>query len=196
MQEDIHSFSFIFIGDTHGFIDDFKKQKEIIKIVNPDFVLAEYLQDINLDSDEEFKNILEKKKVSEMVNFDEVKNIISLCYEKGVKLIGMDLRNFGFDTNLQEVVKGNKEPTKEDEVKIHKILETRAKHHLKIIKNYEKNSEKPIVILLGSWHLRKDSLLMKELNNYLVVYPCGLNGNLLLETPEEVTEIRYCERIK
>ncbi len=56
------SFSLIFVGDTPGFIDDFKKQEEIINLFNPEFVLCENLEDLSLDSKEKFDDILKKEK--------------------------------------------------------------------------------------------------------------------------------------
>ena len=115
--------SFIFIGSTHSFLDDFSKQKEIISIINPEFVLSEELEDLKLERADQFKEILEKKFISDMTSFGEVEKLIKLCFEKKIKLIGIDFHNFGFDENLQRKIKNQKELTKEEEEKLNKLVE-------------------------------------------------------------------------
>lgn len=80
--------SVIIIGGTHGFIDDFLKQKEIIIKTNPEFVLSEEVEDLVLDSKEKFKNLFEKRNISNMTSFEEVEKLVRLCFEKNIKLIG------------------------------------------------------------------------------------------------------------
>lgn len=189
-------FSFIFIGDTHGFISDFKKQKQIINNVNPQFVLSEQLQDIILDSKEKYVKILRNKKISEMVSFKEVQDLIELCYKKGIKLIDMDLRNFGFDSKLQATIKNGKKVSKKDEIKIDSIIKKRQLRQLEIIKKYKSIATKPLVIILGTWHLQENSILMNSLNNYIVIYPCDNNGSILLKPSKKKIRITYCRRIK
>ena len=46
------NFSFIFIGSTHSFVDDFLKQEEIIELVKPEFVLNEELENLKLDTED------------------------------------------------------------------------------------------------------------------------------------------------
>lgn len=195
-MKDISSFYFIFIGDTHGFIDDFKKQKEIIELVNPDFVLSELLQDYMLDSVEKYNNIFNNKQISEMVSFEEVKDLLVLCHNKKIKLIGIDFRNFGFNQKLRSIIKGEKQASKEDEVELEQIIKKRQLHHLDIINRYKNLTKRPIVIIIGSWHLIEESLLMKELDNYLIIYPCDKDNKLLIKPTKENKNIRYCKRIK
>lgn len=190
------SFSFIFLGDTHGFIDDFSKQKEIIEKINPDIVLSETMQEIVLDSKEKYLEILNKKYISEMTKFGEVENIINFCFKKNIKLIGIDLKNFGFSKNLQEKITTNKEISKIEEEQINKILKKRAKYQLERIKKYKDESQKPILIIIGAWHLRENSLLMKSLDNYKVIFPGDKNGNLLIEPPKNKEDVIFYERIK
>ena len=195
-MEDFSSFSFIFVGDTHGFVNDFLKQKEIINAVNPDYVLSEQLQDFVLDSEEKYVLILKHKKISGMVKFEEVKDLLDLCHQKGVKIIGMDINNFGFDSQLQSVVRGEKVASKEDNERINMIMKKRQTHHLDVIKKYKVLTKKPVIILIGSWHLQENSFLMRSLNNYLVIYPSDVQGRMLLEPPKNKTRISYELRIK
>ena len=95
----------IFLGDTHGFIDDFKKQKEVIDQIKPEFVLVEKLENISLKSKKDYLIIIKNKKLSNMTSFGEVEKLIKFCYNKGIKLIGIDFKNFGFGKNLQIKIK-------------------------------------------------------------------------------------------
>ena len=196
MNRNFSFFSFIFIGDTHGFINDFIKQKEIIEKVKPDFVLSEQMQEMRLDSVEVYKSVLNNKFISDTVKFEDVSNLITLCFQNRIKLIGIDLENFGFDERLQKVVKGEIKPNKEDEGKLENILEKRSKHHLSVLKKYTALTTKPIVVILGSWHLRDGSPLMEDLDNYIVFYPSDDMGNILLAPPENPSIVKYGVRMK
>lgn len=196
MMENLSSFSLIFVGETHGFLNDFKKQEEIINKINPEFVLCEQLQDFVLDSKEKYLRILRAKKLSEMVSLNEVESLIRLCLRKGIKLIGMDLRNFGFDSRLQSIVKSGVKLSKEDTAALRKIMKLRESQHLRTIRKYLDLSSRPVVVFIGSWHLRKDSLLMNALNNYVVIYPCDGSGKQLLHASKRNTVVYYCERKK
>src|SRR3989344_3485016 len=127
------NFSFILIGSTHSFVDDFLKQEEIIKSVKPEFVLSEELENLKLDTEDKVKEILEKKFISDMTSFDEVEKLIKLCFEKK-----------------------------------NKIIEEREKLHLSKILEYKSKTKRPLVIILGCWHLRENSLLRKKLKNYKI----------------------------
>lgn len=190
------SFSFIFVGDSHGFINDFKKQKEIIEKVEPEFILSEQLENNVLDSEQKYKTFLKDKKSSKMTSFKEIKDLVNWGYTKKIKLIGIDFENFGLDLKLRSIIKGKGIPSKEDRIEINKILSKRNIHHLKLIRKYSKLSKKPLVILLGTWHLREESLLMKSLNNYIVIYPSNEEGKLLIEPPKDKIKIKYFQRIK
>ena len=188
-------FSLIFIGSTHGFIDDFIKQKEIINLINPEFVLCENLENLSLDTKEKFGNILKNKTISNMTSFNEIMNLIEFCYDKNIKLIGIDLANFGFDDTLQEKIKKQEKLSKEEENKIEEILKLRDKIHLEKILEYKNKTNRPLVIIIGSWHLRENSPLRNSLDNYKIFFPCDKKGNLLIE-PQKDKQINYCEIIK
>lgn len=187
-------YSFIFIGSTHSFLNDFLKQEEIIKSLNPDFVLSEELEDLGLDSKEKFKEILKKRYFSEMTSFDEVEKLIKLCFEKKINLIGIDFHNFGFDKTLQNKIKNQKELTKKEEENLNEIIRKREEWHLSKILEYKEKTTKPLVIIIGCWHLRKNSLLRKSLKNYKIIAPLDEDGKVLFE-PNENKEIKYGEII-
>jgi hypothetical protein len=185
--------SFIFIGSTHSFLDDFSKQKEIIVSVKPEFVLNEELENLKLDTEDKFKEILGKKFISDMTSFNEVEKLIDLCFEKKIKLIGIDFHNFGFDKNLQRKIKNQEDITKEEGEQLDKITEEREKRHLSKILEYKSRTKKPLIIILGCWHLRKNSLLRKKLNNYKIIAPLDESGEVLFEPSNK--EIKYGEII-
>lgn len=185
---------FIFIGSTHSFLDDFLKQKEIITLIKPEFVLSEELEDLELDSEEKFKNILKKRHFSNMTSFDEVKELISFCFNKEIKLIGIDFHNFGFNVILQRKIKNQEKLTNEEENEINRITLLREKCHLSKILEYKEKTKKPLVIILGCWHLRANSLLRKRLKDYKIIAPLDKNGEVLFE-PDEKEKIRYGEII-
>lgn len=185
--------SFIFVGSTHGFIDDFSKQKEIIDLVNPEFVLSEEIEDLKLDSDEKFEELLQSKKISNMTSFEEVKKIVEFCYNKKIKLIGIDFHNFGFSQDLQNKIKNQEKVSEKDEEEIIENIKKRERNHLKEILNYSKKTKKPLVIILGSWHLRDDSLLRRKLISYKLILPCDKNGNFLDSPRCNKEEIGYKE---
>ncbi|MFP4523375.1 MAG: hypothetical protein ACLFNM_02395 [Candidatus Woesearchaeota archaeon] len=185
--------SFIFIGSTHSFLDDFSKQKEIIELVKPEFLLSEELENLKLDTEDRFKEILEKKFISDMTSFNEVEKLLNLCFEKKIKLIGIDFHNFGFDENLQRKIKNQKELTKEEEGILEELTKKREKYHLSKILEYKSKTKLPIIIILGCWHLRKDSLLRRRLENYKIIAPLDENGEVLFEPNNK--EIKYGEII-
>jgi hypothetical protein len=186
---------FIFIGDTHGFINDFLKQKEIIEEINPKIILSENMQDISLISKEDYIKIIQRKKISDMVDFGKMKSLIELCYKKNIKLIGIDLPNFGFNDKLQGIVNGKVKPSKEDIKEIREIVKQREKKHLEVLKKFENKSEKPILVLIGSWHLRENSLIMRSLKNYKIIFPCDKNCKILMK-PSKTGDVSYCTRVK
>jgi hypothetical protein len=184
--------SFIFIGSTHGFMDDFLKQKEIILAVKPEFVLCEELENLTLDSKERFEKLCKKREISNMTSFEEVEKLIELCFRENIKLIGIDFKNFGFDENLQKKIKNQENVSPKEEETLDKIMLLREKIHLDKILEYQKKTSKPLVIIMGSWHLREDSFLREKLENYKLILPCDRNNEPLFG-PGEDKEVRYVE---
>ncbi len=183
--------SFIFIGSTHSFLDDFSKQKKIIESIKPEFVLNEELENLRLDSESKFKEILKKEFISEMTTFNEVEKLIRFCFENKINLIGIDFYNFGFNKNLQDKIKNQKELTKEEEKTLNEIINKREEHHLSKILEYKEKTKRPIVVIVGCWHLRKDSLLRKKIKNYKIIAPLDENGEVLFEPSDK--EIKWGE---
>ena len=72
------------------------------------------------------------------------------------------------------------------------ILEKRVENHLKKIEEFLTKTEKPLVVILGAWHLRENSVLRSRLSSYKIIAPCDNKGNLLIGPPKG-NKIRYCE---
>ena len=187
-------FSFIFIGNTHSFVNDFLKQKEIIELIKPEFVLSEELENLKLDTEDKFKEILKKRDISNMTSFNDVEKLIKLCFENKINLIGIDFHNFGFDDYLQKKIKNQKELTKEEERKLNEIIKKREKYHLSKILECKVKTNKPIIIIIGCWHLREDSLLRKKLKNYKIIAPIDDKGKVMF-APQKDKKIKYGEII-
>ncbi len=188
------NFSFIFIGSTHSFSDDFSKQKEIINLITPEFVLSEELENLELNTNDKFKDILKKRHISNMTSFDDIKEIVNLCFNKKIKLIGIDFNNFGFNNTFQRKIKNQKKLTNEEEKELDRITLIREKYHLSKILEYKEKTIKPLVIIIGCWHLRASSLLRERLNNYKIIAPLNKDGEVLFD-PNEKEKIKYGEII-
>lgn len=188
--------SLIFLGDTHGFIKDFLKQKEIILRFKPKFVLCENLEDLSLESEKDYQTILKKKKISDMTSVKEVKELIEFCYRLKIKLIGIDFKNFGFHKNLRLKIKNQEKLSKKEERELEKIITKREERHIRIIKKYLKKTEDiPLIVIIGTWHLRDGSNLMKTFKNCRIIFPCDKKGDLLIK-PKGNKEVFYREKIK
>lgn len=187
------SFPLIFIAETHGFIDDFEKEKEIIEKYSPEFVLSENMQNIILDSKNQYERLFFKKKISKMVSFNEVKKLIKLSYKKDINLIGIDFKNFGLNKQIQTKIKDQEKLKEKEQKELEKILKKREKNHVRIIKKYLQKTNRPIIILLGAWHLREDSLIRKSFKGYKLIFPSDEKGNILIEPPEKSDKLKYGE---
>lgn len=189
------NFSFVFMGSTHGFLDDFSKQKEIINKINPEIVLSEELEEYNLDSKRKYKIFLDKRYVSEMTAFEEIKKLTTLCFNKNINLVGIDFKNFGLDKSLQIKIKKQKRLTSEENVRLQKILEKREKRYLEKINTYKQKTKKTLVVIVGCWHLRDKSPLLKKLKNYKIIAPYDEKGKIMLR-PSQSKIVTYYEKIE
>lgn len=182
----ISKYNLVFIADTHGYINDFKKQKEIIQLVDPDVILYEQLQHIKLKTDKDFQKIMKERKISDSTSYNEVRGLIEFCHVKPLPLIGMDLENFGYDEHLQRVINGCTESQPNDVAKLSEIMIKREEHHLKMINTFK---DKKVVVILGAWHIQNSSI-MEKLDTYAAIYPVDKKLNPVLGpgvNPEEIT---------
>ncbi len=185
--------NFIFLGMTHGFINDFDKQKKLIEEIKPEFVLSEDMQDISIISDKDYSSFLQNKKHSLMMPFEDVEKLVSLCKEEKIKLIGIDFKNFGFSEKIANKIKNNEKVTKEEEKEIEELVNKREEYQIKKIKEYKNKSSKPILVFLGVWHLKEDSLIINEIKNSKIIFPANKKGDLVLEPTKD--KIVYMEKV-
>lgn len=128
MEENL---DFIFLGLSHGFINDFDKEKELIEEVKPEIVLSEEMENKKLISEEDYENFLKKKVHSFMTSFEGVEKLVNLCKEKKIKLIGIDLENFGFSKGVAFKIKKGKSFSPKEEIEINSLVKRREEIHLK-----------------------------------------------------------------
>jgi len=183
----------IFLGLTHGFLDDSKKLKEIFKKFHPKIILHESLEDKKLLSSQDYKLFLSKKRHSEMTSFSAIKEIVFFCYKNKVPLIGMDFKNYLFNKELIKIISLGKKTNLINKIRIKKIIRKREAHHVKLIKEYAPFSKGIILVCLGSWHLRKNSPIRKQFVDARVIFPADEKGNLL--TKPTKSKIKYVEGI-
>ena len=126
-----------------------------------------------------------------MTSFSRIKDLIELCCRRKIKLVGIDFRNFGFNEELQKKIKNQQKISAEEEKEIDKIISDRENRHLKFLEEYKNKSTKPIIVILGSWHLRKKSPIFEELDNYKLIFPCDEKGNLVFEPKDNIS---WCEK--
>ncbi len=175
----------ILIADTHGMINTFEKQKEIIDKYKPIFVLSENMENNKVESDFEFNKIMKKKKISNMTTMEEVKELIKLCHKKNIKLIGIDFENFLIERKLQTKVNRDMKLTKEEEEELTDLAYRRENKHVKMVGKFLEISRRPLVVILGAWHLRRNSQIRKSFDHYKLVYLSNPKGEMVLGPTKE-----------
>ncbi len=173
----------LFVGDTHGFLDDMAVLRRVIITTAPAYVLAEQLQEVSLRTPAEYAAVRRRKRLSATVSIAEIQPLINLCQERGIALIGIDLQNFGFTPHLLRVVSGDCPPTPADKKALRRLATRRERHQRAMINRYAKRSTLPVVVIIGAWHLRTGSPLLKGLHHSTLIIPVDAAGNLLVEPP-------------
>lgn len=106
--------------------------------------------------------------------------LVHLCKTQKIKLVGIDLKNSGLDRRQQEIVDGKRKATKADKNAIEKIVECRAQKQISMVKRYLQKTRKPLVVIVGAWHLRNGAPLRTAFNQYTLIYPCDTQGKMLV----------------
>lgn len=160
----------ILFGETHGFIyDEVKHIESLIKIFKPNIILYELLENKKLKTVSSKNNFLKKpdnKKFSMISKQGDLKKIIKLAKKYNLPIEGCDLKNMG----RKKPIPINKKLTKKEIIKEKKIIDKREKYHLEFIKKV-KSKHNLCFVILGAYHLRKNSPLIKSLNYSIIVYP-------------------------
>lgn len=171
LPKNASSFFIIFIGDTHGYMDDFKIQREIIEKLNPKYILYEQMNNKRLMKKAEFKNMLKKKSVSILTEVDEVRPLLKLCMQKKLPLIGIDFNNFGISwaKRFKYKLDNDGKFTKSEKEELKQIYKRREQKQSEMIRQYAQKGK--IVVITGAHHLRKDSPLIKEISHFMAILP-------------------------
>lgn len=168
------NFSFILFAETHGYLNDFKIIKRIIKQQKPNYVLYELAEDKKFLTPKEFENILKQSQLSEMTDLKDVKQVLRACYRYHIPVIGIDFKNFAIKDpkTVREKNDNKSEPTEKEMEEFMEVLTKREQHQIKLIKEYQKKGK--ILAITGAFHLRENSPFWKELSG-LIVYPTYKN---------------------
>jgi len=176
----------IIFGETHGFLDDFSVQEEIIKIFNPNIFLYERLEEETLFSEKEKQNFLNQetdKDFSVISTFGDLKKTISLAAKYNLLIKGNDIKNMSRENKdfLKKI-----ELTKEEEKLEEEILSEREKKQVQGILDSLKKGNK-IFASTGAYHLREDSPLIyiQDAIPYLLIY-FAYEDRQLFEPPENL----------
>lgn len=164
----------ILFAESHGFLNDWKLQKDIIKLSKSKTYIWEMLEDKKLEKLSEFNKFINKKDTenfSIISKYCELKGIVKWCKENKIKITGCDLKNMGRkDKNFLS----KKELTKSDIRKEENLIKKREKHQAKIIKETYKKDKQTIFCSVGAYHLRPNSYLLnnlKDVKNLILILP-------------------------
>ena len=175
----------VLVTDAHGYVKTFDKIKEIIERYKPVFVLSEDMENHKVESDFEFNQFIKKNKVSNMTPVSTVKELVKLCHKNKIKLIGIDFENFLMDRKMQTKIKRNMDFTEEEDKEYWSLVHRRENKHVKMIGKFLDISRKPVVVIVGAWHLRKGSLIRKSFGHYHLVYMADSKGGMVLGPTKE-----------
>jgi len=178
-------------GETHGFLDDLKFQKALIKEIKPEVCVYEMLEEKEISSKNDFKNILSKpdsERFSIISTFGEIKPTIRMFKVYCNKVIGCDLKNMG-RKDISFLSK--KELTPQDEKFESSLLIRRETHQAEIINKILMNSKGVVFVSVGAYHLRKDSKLLSLLKEKSVICYPSLKGNPQFEPIEKKEKINF-----
>lgn len=156
----------IFFGETHGLLPEHEIIDLILKHNKIDCILYELLEEQQLrnsGSRIKFLSNQDSKDFSVISKFRDLKKTVSLAEKYKIPIIGCDITNmYRKDKNFLEHIDENQEPI---------IMKTREKKQREIL-DTELKKNKLILVLVGTYHLRKESELLKKLNhNHIIILP-------------------------
>lgn len=184
-------FSLIFFGDTHGFLNDFGNQRAIIARHKPALILVEQLENVSLKKKEDFKIFLTGLSSKKSKEKKSLINLVRYCFKEKIPLKGIDLKNFGLSERLSKIINGTIIPAKIDLIRLNKLVELREKHHLKKINQGLRTKQRPIMVILGAWHFRKNSPILRSFKDWIAYLPCNKEGRLVVAPPGKREKITY-----
>jgi hypothetical protein len=139
------------------------------------------MEDKILTKKEEIERFLkkdDKEQFSTVTTYAELKPKVRLARKHSAKVIGCDLKNLG-RKNLNFLKKTK--ITVNDKKSEKSLLTKREARQAKIMLKYAKISEKPVFASVGAYHLRRSSVLLKELKNQdVTIYVPTYKNKILL----------------
>jgi len=186
-------FPLVFLADSHGFINDFSKQKEFIERFHPEFFLIDQLENFTLEKKEDFESLRKQKRISEMSDFEKQKDLIEFCENQGIKIIGIDMPNLGVPLKIAKKINKKMVLTDEEKFEMEENTQRRSQIHIDKIKEYLKKTDKSILVSISAWFLKENSELRNVFSNYLVGYLSDSDGKVLISKPEKGQKIFWRE---
>tara|TARA_Y100000310_G_scaffold119843_1_gene118574 strand:- start:2246 stop:2875 length:630 start_codon:yes stop_codon:yes gene_type:complete len=165
----------ILFAEVHGLIDETYIQEKILREIKSDVFLYELLEEDNLIFKEDYKRFLNNSgdsNFSLISKYSDLKKTAILSNKLNMKLIGCDIKDMGrtFKIDFQNE---NIDPTKEEDI----IIKREERQNEVILRELKKRGEKKIFASIGAHHLRKGSLTLKGLKDYIIIYPIDPDTN-------------------
>lgn len=167
----------VLIGELHGWDKSLKIEENIIRLIKPNIFLHELLE-CYIVTPLDARRILNKKEwKSKVHSFHDIKQIFSIILKLKIAGRGHDLIYHGI-RNIQDYYVTDRELTEKEE-KDEQALTKRREEKQKIVILKILTSERPVIAISGSYHLRDDSPIIKSLRDkkMALIYP-SINGNL------------------
>jgi hypothetical protein len=192
MRLTIHIF-----GETHGFADDIFAEAAVLEKVKAEFFLFERLEEKTLISLHEQARFMKNKdhgQFSIISTYSDLKPTVELAIKYKLKLIGCDIKNMGRKNAsfLQQSKLSAKQRAFESN-----LLKKRELHQAKKILEHAKKTKKPLFVILGAYHLRKNSHALQALQGQDVILYLPTNNNRIVlgpspgMNPEEIEFKKY-----
>lgn len=180
----------IFFGETHGILPEEEIIELLIKHTNPEILLYELLEEEKLfdkTSQEKFLLKPDELDFSIISKYEELKPIVNLAKKYSKPIIGCDIKN---------MCRQNKDFLKNyDEQEELKIMKEREEKQREIVESTLKDNNL-ILVIVGAYHLRKESALLDKLNfNNTIIMP-EINGRQLEEFDPEMLQKKYVLKYK
>ena len=171
MEGKIRNRRIVFFAETHGLIEEVSMQKKIIEMIHPELFLYELLEEEEVIDYDDFLSKPNEEQFSIISTCGDLKKTVRLAKEYGIKIKGCDIKDMcRKDTEFLKKTEFDEEEKE--------IMQKREKHQNKEIKKALEESDTPILISLGYFHLRKESPTLEGLEDFAIIYPENPNKDM------------------
>src|SRR5690606_26633690 len=94
----------------------------------------------------------------------------------------LDKQYYDYPKSIYDKIQNKIKLTKLETHVLNERIQERTKNHLELIKKQKERT----LIILGSWHLRHESELIKEHPDSIIIYPGNERGELVFEPKKEI----------